>query len=100
MSPALYARGATMAEECFRDLQGNVVDYEIALAEYNSIDQCQDYFWNCDTCLCVDDPQRHVYQHKHSPVTPEQQAWLESGPIKEDTLALWLSISNKEDTNG
>ena len=38
-------------------------------------------------------------QHKHS-LTPGQQAWLGSGPIKEETLAMWLSIINKEDTNG
>jgi hypothetical protein len=81
--------------ECFRDLQGNLVNYEIAMAEYKAIDWCQDAFWNCDTCLCEDDPQRHVLQHKHSPV----QAWFDSGPIKEETLATWLSIL-KEDTNG
>lgn len=31
-------------------------------------------------------------------LTPEQQDWFDSGPIKQDTLALWLSIINKEDT--
>jgi hypothetical protein len=44
------------------DRQGNPIDYEIAMAEYLAIDWCQDYFWNCDTCLCKDDPKRHVIE--------------------------------------
>ena len=30
-------------------------------------------------------------------LTPEQQAWIDSGPIKESTLAIWLSILHKEE---
>jgi len=46
------------------DKQGNPIDYEIAMAEYLAIDWCQDYFWNCDTCLCTDNPKRHVIEPK------------------------------------
>lgn len=81
--------------ECFRDLQGNLVNYEIAMAEYMEVNFCQDFFENCDTCLCKDDPQRHVY---YKPMTIEQQAWIDSGPIKQETLATWLSIINGKES--
>jgi len=32
-----------------------------------------------------------------SELTSEQQAWIDSGPIKQETLAIWLSILHKEE---
>ena len=49
--------------ECFKDKQGNLVDIEQARLEMLN-DRCQDAFWNCDTCLCEDNPYRHVIKSK------------------------------------
>lgn len=46
------------------DRQGNPVDPQIALQVWGDemdIESCENgIWWNCEFCMCKDDPQRHV----------------------------------------
>ena len=35
-------------------------------------------------------------EKEDTPLTPEQQAWIDSGPITVEALKLWLSLTSKE----
>lgn len=46
------------------DRQGNEIDPEIAaqvMSDELGLIQCENgVYWNCESCLCKDDPKRHV----------------------------------------
>jgi hypothetical protein len=35
-------------------------------------------------------------EKENTPLTPKQQAWIDSGPITVEALKMWLSLTSKE----